>query len=131
MNGQDGPPPITNIVPDQPPSNDRTYQSASQYGSQPSTRAYYPHAGPQVIVAVSPKNVGLAVALSFFFGPLGLLYASVTGAIVMFFVNLAALFFTFGVGLLFTWPACVVWAIVASNNYNQRLAAGYTPPFGS
>ena len=101
----------------------------------PQNQQYRPQSGyptpPTVIIAVAPKNLGLAIALSFLFGPLGLLYASVMGAIVMFFVNLAALFFTFGVGLFLTWPACVIWAIVATNNYNQRLAQGYQPPLGS
>jgi len=89
------------------------------------------HQPPQVIIAVAPKNLGLAIALSFLFGPLGLLYASVMGAVVMFFVNLAAIFLTFGFGLFLTWPACVVWAVIATNNYNQKLAQGYQPPLGS
>jgi len=34
------------------------------------------------------KSVGVAFALAFFFGPLGLLYASVTGGVVKFFVTI-------------------------------------------
>lgn len=103
-----------------------TPESPRPYSAQPAYAM-----PPQVIVAVAPKSLGLAIALSFLFGPLGLLYASVAGAVVMFFVNLVALFLTLGFGLILTWPACVIWAVIATNNYNQRLAQGYQPPLGS
>lgn len=36
-----------------------------------------------VVVTKSPKSVGIAIALSLFFGPLGMFYSTVLGAIVM------------------------------------------------
>lgn len=57
----------------------------------------------------------LAFILALFFGPLGMLYATVPGAIVMFFVHLAALVLTAGLGLLLTVPAGAVWAAVAAS----------------
>lgn len=79
---------------------------------------------PQRIVVVPTKNTGLAIALAFFFGPLGLLYSTVLGGIVMFFVNILVGVFTAGFGLLLTWPACAVWAYVATKSYNDKLLAG-------
>jgi len=63
----------------------------------------------------------MAVALAFFFGPLGLLYSSITGAVVMFFVNVFAAFTL--VLVFFTWPACAIWAYFAAKSYNEKLLA--------
>ncbi len=74
-----------------------------------------------VIQVGSHKSVGGAVALAFFFGPLGMLYATVLGAFVMFFVNLFVLFGTAGVGLLLTVPLGMVWAGSAASSHNKNL----------
>jgi hypothetical protein len=79
---------------------------------------------PQHIVVVPTKSVGLAIFLGVFFGPLGLLYSSVTGAIVMFLVNIVVGIFTLGFGLFLTWPICGIWTYVAAKSYNERLLAG-------
>lgn len=75
---------------------------------------------------VAPKSVGLAAFLAMFFGPLGMLYATVPGALVMFgtnlFIGLIALL-TFGLGaVLFigTWFTGVIWAVLAASKHNQR-----------
>lgn len=69
------------------------------------------------------KSVPLAAVLAFFFGPLGMLYATVLGALIMFLVNIAVAIITLGFGLLLTWPICVLWAAIAASNHNQRLSA--------
>src|SRR5712691_3498301 len=43
---------------------------------------------PPFVVAISPKNVGVAILLTLFFGPLGMFYSTVTGAIIMCIVTL-------------------------------------------
>lgn len=73
-----------------------------------------------IIVVGKQKSVGAAFILAFFFGPLGLLYASVVGGIVMFFVSLLVGIVTFGFGLFFPWVACVIWAVVAANSANRK-----------
>ncbi len=73
---------------------------------------------PQVIIVKSQKSIGLAIILTLFLGPLGMLYSTVAGAIVMFFVNLLMLFFTAGLGLFLTWPIGIVWAAIAARNTN-------------
>jgi len=79
---------------------------------------------PTVVIAKSPKSMGIGIALSFFFGPLGMFYSTITGAIVMIFVNLIVGFLTFGIGLLVTWPIDIIWTIVAINSYNNKLMQG-------
>ena len=75
------------------------------------------------VVVTPTKSVGIAVILAFLFGPLGMLYSTVIGAIVMFLLNLGAVFLTAGFGLVVTWPIGVVWAAVAASSYNKTLLA--------
>ncbi|ERJ95545.1 hypothetical protein HMPREF1992_00468 [Selenomonas sp. oral taxon 892 str. F0426] len=78
---------------------------------------------PQTIIVKSTKNTGLAAGLAFFFGPIGMCYATLKGAIIMFFVNLVVGLFTLGFGLFLTWPICAVWAYLAAKKYNEQLYA--------
>ena len=77
-----------------------------------------------IVVVGKQKSVGTAFALAFFFGPLGLLYASVTGGVVMFFVTIIIGFITFGFGIIFTWIGCIIWAVVAAGNANKNMTTG-------
>lgn len=74
-----------------------------------------------VIQVGTHKSVGLAILLAFLFGPLGMLYATVPGAIVMFVLGLLILVPTAGVGLLFTWLVGIVWAGAAASSHNKGL----------
>lgn len=76
---------------------------------------------PQRIIVQSTKSEGLAAALGFLFGPIGLFYSTITGAIVMFFVNLFVGFITLGFGLILTWPVCAIWGYMAAKKYNEGL----------
>ncbi len=79
------------------------------------------------VVVVRAKSTGLAILLALLFGPLGLLYSSVTGAILMFIAYVGAVIagvLTFGIGfllLLFIHPICAVWAALAVSSYNKKL----------
>lgn len=79
---------------------------------------------PQAIIVKSTKNVGLAAGLALFFGPLGMCYSTLKGALVMFLVNVVIGFLTLGVGCLVTLPICAVWAYMAAKKYNEELLAG-------
>ena len=74
-----------------------------------------------VIMINKQKSVGLAFIFALFFGPLGLLYASITGGIIMFLVNLVLLFILPGVGLVISWIICIIWAVIAAQNTNQSV----------
>lgn len=73
------------------------------------------------LVVVPTKNVGVAIILTVFFGPIGMLYSTIAGAAVMFVANLLAIFLTAGIGLIVTWPVGIVWAAMAANGHNQKL----------
>ncbi|HVA32593.1 MAG TPA: hypothetical protein VNG31_00505, partial [Candidatus Baltobacteraceae bacterium] len=80
-------------------------------------------AAPVVGVMVAQKSVLTAFLLTFFFGPLGMLYSTVLGAVVMFVASILVAALTFGLGLIVTWPICVIWGTVAASNYNKGLLA--------
>lgn len=67
------------------------------------------------------KNVGLALGLALFFGPLGMLYATVPGGLIMIVVSLVVALFTAGFGLILTWPVCIVWAYTATKSFNTKI----------
>ena len=94
---------------------------ASAVNYQPATPEAPPQIQQNVIIVGKAKSVGMAFLLAFFFGPLGLLYSSVTGGIVMFLVNVVVGILTLGFGLFITWPICCIWAIVAANNANAAM----------
>jgi zinc ribbon protein/uncharacterized protein DUF2510 len=67
------------------------------------------------------KSVAGAVLLGLFFGPLGMIYSTVVGALVMLVVNILVAIVTLGLGLFLTLPICAIWAGVAANSHNNRL----------
>ena len=81
--------------------------------------------GSTTVVVVSPgKSVGVALLLTFFFGPLGMFYSTVSGALIMLGVLIVGGFvagvLTLGLAWLFWWPmvwlASMVWGCVAASN---------------
>lgn len=80
--------------------------------------------GPQVIVVTATKSVGIAIILTFLFGPLGMLYSTVGGAIIMFLVTVPIGVCSGGLGLLLTHPICILWGALAASSYNSRLTRG-------
>jgi hypothetical protein len=74
-----------------------------------------------VIQLGTQKSVVGAVLLAFFFGPLGMLYATVPGALIMFVISFVVVIATLGLGLLITLPICAIWAGIAASSHNNRL----------
>ncbi|MCB0077952.1 MAG: hypothetical protein KDD73_11115 [Anaerolineales bacterium] len=80
----------------------------------------------QPIVVTTTKNVGIAIILTVFFGPLGMLYATIPGGIFMGLIGLAAIllaFVTHGFSLLLfclIWPLSMMWAALAAHSFNQK-----------
>ncbi len=77
----------------------------------------------QTVVVVNQKSMAVGLLLTFFFGPLGMLYSTVLGAVIMFFVNILAFVFTAGIGLLLTWPIGLIWSGVAISSHNSNLVS--------
>lgn len=87
-------------------------QGGTQY-QQPSQQTI-------IVMGQNKKSTGVAFILSFFFGPLGLLYSTVTGGLIMLVISIPVAIFTLGFGLIATNIICVVWAIIAVNNHNSK-----------
>ena len=79
-----------------------------------------------VIIVQKQKSVGTAFLLAFLFGPLGLLYASIAGGLIMFVVSLILFFLLPIVGAILCWIVCIIWAVVASQNANKNISSNIT-----
>lgn len=81
---------------------------------------------PQVqhVVVTPTKSMGIAIILTVLFGPLGMLYSTIIGGVIMLIASVILGAVTFGLGLLVTWPICIIWAAVAVSSHNRGLLAG-------
>jgi len=82
-----------------------------------------PHSGTQfqsvvvqnhVVMGLAAKSPLVAFLLAFFFGPLGMLYSTVVGAIVMFVIDVILVIPTAGLIFFITGPIGCVWAVLAA-----------------
>lgn len=92
--------------------------------------AWSDHTGPlppPPVVVRPAKSVAVALVLTFFFGPLGMLYSTVSGALIMLAVLFFGGFLVFGLFWLGLWPtawvASMVWGAVAAARSAPRTAA--------
>lgn len=74
---------------------------------------------PAYIVVRPPRSVGAAIILTIFFGPLGMLYSTVPGALTMMFISFVLFFLTAGFSVFITWPICILWSALAAESYNR------------
>lgn len=70
----------------------------------------------------SERSVGLALLLTFFFGPLGMLYSTVVGGLVMLGLGFVLGILTFGLWFFVAWPIQMIWAGVAAANSGYQSA---------
>lgn len=75
----------------------------------------------QTIIIKTQKSAGLAAILAFFFGPLGMLYSTILGAVIMFFITGIAIVLTAGLGLIVTVPICTIWAYMKVSGDNKKM----------
>jgi len=66
------------------------------------------------------KSVGISLLLTFLFGPLGMLYSTVSGGLIMLAVSVLLAIFTFGFSVFITQPICMVWGAIAADNENKK-----------
>lgn len=92
-----------------------------------------------ILVTKSTKSVGIAILLTFLFGPIGLFYASVSGGLIMTFtpillilLTLVGLFqenslllgWSFGLLIVFAatfWLINIIWAVISVTSYNKEI----------
>lgn len=65
------------------------------------------------------KSVGVALLLTLLFGPLGLFYASVWGAVALIVLAAAGVVPTLGFVLIFVWPASMMWGAIAASSKHK------------
>jgi hypothetical protein len=92
-----------------------------QHGVAPVNIQIHNAAPPQVIVLGQPKSVAVAAIAGLFLGPLGMLYSTGIGALVMFLVSLVLIPLTLGAGFVITAPICAIWAAQAASEHNRKL----------
>ncbi len=94
-----------------------------QYGRGQS-QVHVPYGSTTVVMVAPRKSVGVALVLTFFFGPFGMFYSTVSGALIMLaawlFGGVVVGIMTFGLGWLVWWPAVwltsMIWGCVAAGN---------------
>ena len=79
-----------------------------------------PQSTTRVVVAPR-KSLMLSLVLTFIFGPLGMLYATVGGAIVMLLVSIVAALLTVGGSIVVTWVVSMIWGALAVERYNRKM----------
>ena len=76
---------------------------------------------PPTVIVASTKSVLLSLILTFFLGPLGMLYSTIWGAIVMIVLSVPAFIITLGHAAFLIWPISMIWGAWAAHSYNQPL----------
>lgn len=74
-----------------------------------------------ILAVGQKKSMGIALVLTFFFGPLGLLYASVSGGVILLIITIIVGLVTLGLGFIIGWLASMIWAAVAVNSHNTKI----------
>ena len=85
----------------------------------PLTRMAVGPAAPAYVVVRARKSVGVAILLAMFFGPLGMLYSTIPGALFMLVASFLLGTMTAGASVVVTWPICVLWAAMAADAQNR------------
>lgn len=67
------------------------------------------------------KSVAAALLFTVILGPVGLLYSSVIGGIIMIFLGFVVLSSWLIVPITMVWVISCVWSVAATNRYNRKL----------
>lgn len=67
------------------------------------------------------KNIAAALLFSVFLGPVGLLYASLYGGIVMILVGFIVVSAQYPVPIIMAWLISCIWSVAATNRYNNKI----------
>lgn len=66
------------------------------------------------------KSVAGALLFSVILGPVGLLYASARGGILMIILGFITVSFRYPVPIILVWLISCIWSVLAVNRYNQK-----------
>lgn len=76
---------------------------------------------PQSMPFLPYKNLTTSLLFSIFLGPLGLLYATTRGGIMMLIIAFVVISCKLPVPIMIMWVSCSVWSTLATNRYNHQL----------
>lgn len=71
---------------------------------------------PQIVMVKAAKSPVVAFILTFLFGPLGLLYVSVVGGLVLLLAAIASFFILPLIGGIIIWIVSIIWGVVGAMN---------------
>ncbi|MCD6039513.1 MAG: hypothetical protein K0S27_913 [Gammaproteobacteria bacterium] len=66
------------------------------------------------------KSLAAALLFSVFLGPVGLLYATTVGGVVMIILGCIVVSSWLPVPIILVWLGSCIWSVVAVNQYNKR-----------
>ena len=67
------------------------------------------------------KSVAGALIFSLILGPIGLLYASFWGGVIMLLLAFPVLAAMYPYPIILFWLGCSIWSVAAVNSYNKKL----------
>lgn len=75
-----------------------------------------------VSVVINPlRSPAAALLLCLFFGPLGVIYTSVWGAVILLFLTLIAIGSHSVYPIALMWILSCFWGVIAANRHNRRI----------
>jgi hypothetical protein len=102
-------------------------------GNKPAHNNY--NSPPGTTIIVKHKSVGVAILLTLFFGPFGMFYSTIKGALTMIFLPIIILIILVSYkstndamsggmligSIIFYFPICLIWAAVAASSSNKKI----------
>lgn len=67
------------------------------------------------------KSVAVSLLFTVILGPVGLLYASFWGGLLMILIGLVVVSSLFPFPIILLWIGCCIWGVRAVEHYNRRL----------
>jgi hypothetical protein len=67
------------------------------------------------------KSVAVALLFSALLGPIGVLYSSMTGGIILILMGLLILRMKLWGLAIILWILCCIWGVAAANRYNKKI----------
>ena len=102
-------------------------QAVSHYSAAGHSHVQVPYGSTTVVTVPPTKSVGIALLLTFLFGPFGMFYSTVSGAVIMlgvlFVGGLLVGIFTFGLAWIvwgpLVWFASMIWGAMAAADQSR------------
>lgn len=67
------------------------------------------------------KSIAITLLFAVFLGPVGLLYASLTGGIIMIILGFIVVSVKYIVPIVLVWLISCIWSVAAANRYNNKI----------